>query len=310
MTFSKEFIYNANANYKLKYNYNKFLLKYFSIHVNQKDFFIANIINIFNYYPITFNNESEFNNWKSKYDMKYWQNQLNFAVYCSTFGCRVSLFDHVVNPMLPPLAQSFFMFHFLYQTRKKLTEMKCPIPTNQTFNNLNNFIDMTEYTKICNEFNIDPNSDFRLKLEINNGAGYMYDKNNKKLFEEYDPIKFSFEHPTGYKSVTMWGSNTYGTRSLGVGNFGGNWISHVNFIAQNIDDGWTRFMLEKSDGFTRAGIGRINDLIRTYIYCLLGAQVQARTSIIGQSGTSPDAQKQFIKILKMLLMLIYQYRIL
>ena len=62
---------------------------------------------------------------------------------------------------------------------------------------------MTEYTKICNEFNIDPNSDFRLKLEINNGAGYLYDKNNEKLFEEYDPNKFSFEHPTGYKSVTM-----------------------------------------------------------------------------------------------------------
>ena len=43
--------------------------------------------------------------------------------------------------------------------------MKCPIPTNQTFNNLNNFIDMTEYTKICNEFNFDLNSDFRLKLD-------------------------------------------------------------------------------------------------------------------------------------------------
>ena len=173
--------------------------------------------------------------------------------------------------------------------------MKYPIPTNQTFNNLNNFIDMTECTKICNEFNIDPNSDFRLKLEINNGAGYMYDENNKKLFEEYDPNKFSFEHPTGYKSVTMWGSTTYGTRSLGIGNFGGNWITHFNFIAQSIDDGWTRFMLEKSDGFTRAGIERINDSIRTYIYCLLGAQVQSRTSIIGQIGTSPDSQKQFIK---------------
>ena len=30
----------------------------------------------------------------------------------------------------------------------------------------------------------------------------------KKLFEEYDPNKFSFEHPTGYESVTMWGSTT------------------------------------------------------------------------------------------------------
>ena len=66
--------------------------------------------------------------------MKYWQNQLNFAVYCFALGCCVSLFIHIVHIMLPPLAQSFFMFHFLYQIRKILTEMNCPIPTNQTFN--------------------------------------------------------------------------------------------------------------------------------------------------------------------------------
>jgi hypothetical protein len=72
----------------------------------------------------------------------------------------------------------------------------------------------------------------------------------------------------------------------------GAWIKHCK-IAQNIEDGWTRFMLQKSRGFTTAGIARINDSIRTFIYCVLGAQVQARTAIIGQSGTSPDAQKQF-----------------
>jgi hypothetical protein len=86
---------------------------------------------------------------------------------------------------------------------------------------------------------------------------------------------------------------TYGGRTWGVGNLGGDWINHVNKIAQNIEDGWTRFMLQKSRGFTTAGIARINDSIRTFIYCVLGAQVQARTAIIGQSGTSPDAQKQF-----------------
>ena len=122
MTFSKKFIYNPNADYVLKYNHNKCLLKYFSIYVNQNNFFIANTINIFNCYPITFNIESEFNNWKLKCDMKYWQNQLNFAVYCSTYGCGVSLFDQIVNLMLPPSAQSFFMF-FLYQTRNILTQM-------------------------------------------------------------------------------------------------------------------------------------------------------------------------------------------
>ena len=40
MPFSKEFIYNANADYTLKYNSNKFLLIYFSIYVNQKDFLL------------------------------------------------------------------------------------------------------------------------------------------------------------------------------------------------------------------------------------------------------------------------------
>ena len=54
-------------------------------------------------------------------------------------------------------------------------------------------------------------------------------------------------------------------------------------------------MLDKSDGFTRARVERINNLIRTYIYCLLGAQVQARTTIIGLFGIIRDAQKQFIK---------------
>ena len=54
---------------------------------------------------------NQFNNWKSRYDMKYWLNQLNFAFYCSTFECGVSLLDNNVNSMLPPLALSFFMFH-------------------------------------------------------------------------------------------------------------------------------------------------------------------------------------------------------
>ena len=89
------------------------------------------------------------------------------------------------------------------------------------------------------------------------------------------------------------GATTCGTISLRVGNFGDTWITHVNYKAQNIDDGWTRLILEKSDGFTRAVIKRMNDSIRTYIYCILGAQVKTRTSITGQSGSSLEAQKQF-----------------
>ena len=293
MPFPKEFAFNSSAVYKLKYNNNKFELKQFHVLVNQKEFFIANLINVFTNYPMTFTSEEELINWKSKCDMKYWQNQLNFAVYCATHGCGVSLIDHIMNASIPFLAQSFFMFHFLYQTRKILAEMKCPIPSNEGFNSANNHIDLTQYTLLCNEFEI--NEDFRIKIEPNNGAGYLYDENNKKTTQQYDSTNYSYEHPSGYIGHTIFGGTTYGNRTFGVGNFGGTYINHVNKIAQDTEDGWTRFLLEKSVGFTRAGIARLNDSIRTYIYCVLGAQVQARTMIIGQSGTSPDAQKQFIK---------------
>ncbi len=291
MPFPKEFTYNPNANYVLKYSNDKFSLRRYQLFVNQKDYFIADLLNVFTNYPLTFINEEELNTWKAKCDMKYWQNQLNFVVYCTTFGCGVSLYDHLVNPKIPILTHSFFMFHFHYQTRKILAEMRCPIPTDKSFDAYNNYIDMTEFTKLCNEFNIDPNDDFRLKIEPNNGAGYMYNENNKKSSQQYDPNNYSFEHPSGQIYYEFF-QKKYGAR-YGQG-FGPN-IYHVNKIAQDIDDGWNRFILQKSIGFTRAGIERLNDSIRTYIYCILGAQVQARTAIIGQSGTSPDAQKQFIK---------------
>ena len=46
-------------------------------------------------------------------------------------------------------------------------------------------------------------------------------------------------------------------------------------------------------GFFRAGVSRINDSIRTYVWAILGSQSQARSSILG-SGKAFDAQKQFL----------------
>jgi archaellin len=303
MPFQKEFSYNPNPNYVLEYNNDKFKFNTnkFTVYVNKKENFVVDLMNIFTDYPLTFTSEAEFNTWRASCNMKYWQNQLNFAVYCATYGCGVSLYDHIVSLTSPILVSSLFQFHFYYQVRKILAEMKCAIPTNQGFNSLNNFIDMTVYTKICNEFNIDPNTDFRLKIEPNSGAGYIYDDNNKKYSDNYVPNKktdsdyknnlWSLDEPSGYIGHPFFSSelrfgDKYETFEYSV------WLKHCK-ISQDIDDGWTRFMLQKSQGFTTAGIARINDSIRTFIYCVLGAQVQARTAIIGQSGTSPDAQKQF-----------------
>ena len=42
----------------------------------------------------------------------------------------------------------------------------------------------------------------------------------------------------------------------------------------------------------------INDSIRTYVYCILGAQAETRTPITGRFGTELDAQKQFLNLLE------------
>ena len=75
----------------------------------------------------------------------------------------------------------------------------------------------------------------------------------------------------------------------------GNDIIHIDYIAQGSEatNAWTTFIIDSAKGFTRAGIERINDSIRTYSWAILGAQSQTRTNILG-TGTAFDAQKQFL----------------
>ena len=61
----------------------------------------------------------------------------------------------------------------------------------------------------------------------------------------------------------------------------------------DISGAWTTFVLDKSEGFTQAGVERLNDSIRTYVWAILGAQAQTRSNIL-KTGTGFDAQKQFL----------------
>ena len=62
---------------------------------------------------------------------------------------------------------------------------------------------------------------------------------------------------------------------------------------RDISEAWTTFVLNKSEGFTQAGVERLNDSIRTYVWAILGAQAQTRSNIL-KTGTGLDAQKQFL----------------
>ena len=84
------------------------------------------------------------------------------------------------------------------------------------------------------------------------------------------------------------------------GKFASESVHHykIEFIEQYFNGGSEMdaigsFVLDESNGFTQPGISRINDSIRTFVWAILGAQGQARTSILG-TGKAFDAQKQFL----------------
>ena len=62
---------------------------------------------------------------------------------------------------------------------------------------------------------------------------------------------------------------------------------------RDISGAWMMFIPDKSEGFTQAGVKRLNDSIRTYVWATLGAQAQTRSNIL-KAGKGFNAQKQFL----------------
>ena len=64
------------------------------------------------------------------------------------------------------------------------------------------------------------------------------------------------------------------------------------------NNSWSRWIIPKSDGFTKHGMEMLNESIRVYVYCLLSAQSSVRSNIIGTSAPVFEAQKTFITLLE------------
>ena len=204
--------------------------------------------------------------------MRFWQNQLNFAVWCATTGCGVSYEDHLSGD-IPGFAKSMFMFHVYYQIRRIIFELKAPLPTDQSWNAFDNSMDAKAYEKICAEFNVDKNTDWRQKLDDNGGLGIIF---NYITRTGYQPLK-GFSYDAHQMSFTDYNKGKL----------------HIDYISQLHRNAWSTFILDKSNGFTRPGVERINESIRTYCWAILGSQSQIKSDILGV-GSAFDAQKQFL----------------
>ena len=56
------------------------------------------------------------------------------------------------------------------------------------------------------------------------------------------------------------------------------------------------FVPRKGHGLTRRGMGRINRSLEAFVYCVLGAQVNIRSGIVGNSGGAVEAQQEMLKL--------------
>ena len=63
----------------------------------------------------------------------------------------------------------------------------------------------------------------------------------------------------------------------------------------------TRWIITQSKGFTRKGIEKISRSVRAYVYLVLTSQVQARSSIVGNSAPAVDVKQVFNSTFKALI---------
>ena len=254
------------------------------------EWFEARYPDVFEKYRLRVTSDKVVQAWSSS-PMKFWQNKVNFAVWCATTGCGVSTEDHLNSET--PMARSVYRFHVYYQIRRILEEMQVPLPQDDMWDAFDTPYNQRAYERICAEFGVSPHTDWRQKLSENSGLGtpYHWWKGRMRTIKEVsdDAVKNDINPRFGVSS------NDYRKDRMSFANSGRPATFTVDYIDQGEDGetAWATFILDKSDGFTQPGVERINDSIRTYVWAILGAQAQTRTSIIGE-GTAFDAQKQFL----------------
>ena len=201
--------------------------------------------------------------WKDA-PFSWWQCQLNFALWCASAGCGVSFEDHLQAEK--PLLASLYRFHVYHTTRRLLEELRVALPGDKSYSWYENAYDSRAYKRLCAEFSVPPEQDWRQRVDHGNqGLG-------------------------AWRSF-MTTSGAYRQTHMAQGPF--FHLKDAMRHNRDIPGAWTTFFLDKSEGFMQAGVERLNDSIRTYVWAILGAQAQTQSNIL-KTGTGFDAQTQYL----------------
>ena len=94
--------------------------------------------------------DQKFKDW-DHYKFTIWQSQLNFAVFCASSACGVSV-EHLNAK--EPMIRSIYRFHVYYHIRRILKILEIPLSFENSFNQFNNPYNHEKYIHICSEYGV------------------------------------------------------------------------------------------------------------------------------------------------------------
>ena len=269
------------------------------IYVTPSEKFKIKFRDIFTDTVITHRSSHESRRWLAGPNFEYWPQTLNFAFFAATTGCGVSrriLFEDKMRDgkndltdselKLPPQVRSFFWFHVYFTVRRILFELggpqnSLPLPGDTAFSQTENKYDIPSFERICAEFGIPPNADFRFTRGDNHGLGSVFE-----YFSYSGYTKTPFKYPSKETKFEDEGGRASD----------GNLVPYIeNTEARNQ---YEYFLCPVSHGLTSAGLSRINQSIESFCYAILGSQVDVRSSISGSQGSSIETQRQFLSMVE------------
>ena len=121
-------------------------------HDSHSDSFQVKFPNVFTNYPLgTVRVEDQrFKDW-DHYKLTLWQSQLNFAVFCASSACGVSV-EHLNAKK--PMIKSIYRFHVNDHIRRILKILEIPLPYENSFNQYNNPYNHEKFIGICSEYGV------------------------------------------------------------------------------------------------------------------------------------------------------------
>ena len=116
------------------------------------DSFQVKFPNVFTNYPLgaVRVEDQKFKDWDN-YKFTIWQSQLNFAVFCASSACGVSV-EHLNAK--EPMIRSIYRFHVYYHIRRILKILEIPLPYENSFNQYNNPYNHEKFIGICSEYGV------------------------------------------------------------------------------------------------------------------------------------------------------------